>query len=808
MREREPGGRPDPTPPAAPRPDPYRDPASDQHRPQRRGPDPQRDAARGQRPDEHGEPPRRRRRLPPDAAAETPPTEALPAAPRRAGVPPPVRDPQAGVPRNAVTPRRTPMVPPDEPPPPVIPLPPPIAQAAPPPPAPLPPAPLPPAQPPTQQLPTQQQAAGAQQRPPAGAPPGRRPARRPPAPDARPNGRRAEGRYEAPYAEPNERRVPERAREPDLPTYDDAYEPPYPDPLDDGYDDPYDTGYDTGYDAAYEPAPPPVRDEPATRPTRRVPPRRPGERPVEPPLLPGRRRRDDGPRAAAAPGASPVTEAIPTGRAAARRALEEPDGFEPDDVDDVESDAAEESVEAAPPPRRAGRAARRAAAEAAEAAEAAAAAEADDDEDGDEPAPARTGSHSGHGHGHGHSPAPPAGRKVRILIAALLVPCAVATLVGLLVLWPWSPPQQAVRSGSEQPIKAEVVASKASECSPGAGDSGCVALVLRMSDGPMPGRDLIQVVPVEPGTPSFAVGDDLVLGWSGADPNDPSSYRVADFQRGWSLFWLAALFAASVLLLGRWRGLAALGALALSFAVLMGFVLPSILAGNNPLAVAIVGSCVIMFTVLYMTHGPSARTSTAVLGTLASLLLIGVLSALFSAGAALTGLDDQTRNLIATLDSGVDARGLLLAGIVIGALGVLDDVTVTQTSAVWELRRANPELGAVGLFAAAMRIGRDHVASAVNTLVLAYAGAALPLMLLFTISGRTLGEVIATQDVATEIVRTLVGSIGLVASVPITTALAAVVASKESPEALAAEVDGSAGLGSKLRGFMSSLKAH
>ena len=238
-------------------------------------------------------------------------------------------------------------------------------------------------------------------------------------------------------------------------------------------------------------------------------------------------------------------------------------------------------------------------------------------------------------------------------------------------------------------------------------------------------------------------------------------------------------FAAAVLLLGRWRGLAALAALGLSFLVLLVFVLPAILAGHDPLAVAVVGACLIMFAVLYLTHGPSARTSTAVLGTLLSLALIGVLGAAFAAAARLTGLDDQTSNLIATLGTGVDARGLLLAGVIIGALGVLDDVTVTQTSAVWELHRADPGMGPGALFTAAMRIGRDHVASAVNTLVLAYAGAALPLLLLFTLSGRGLGEVLTAQDVATEVVRTLVGSIGLVASVPITTGLAALVASRE-----------------------------
>ncbi|GAA3235266.1 hypothetical protein GCM10017691_32510 [Pseudonocardia petroleophila] len=389
---------------------------------------------------------------------------------------------------------------------------------------------------------------------------------------------------------------------------------------------------------------------------------------------------------------------------------------------------------------------------------------------------------TGHGHAHG-GPAPPAGRRVRILIAALLVPCAMATLVGVVLLWPGGP-SVAPPATAQTPVQGEVTAAQATDCSPGSGAGGCVALVVRMADGPLPGRDLVQVVPVEPGTPTIGVGDDVVLGYSGGDATDPGSYQVVDFQRGGSLLWLTGLFAAAVVVLGRWRGLAALGALVLSFVVLLGFVLPAILAGSNPLAVAVVGSCLIMFAVLYLTHGPSARTSTAVLGTLVSLALIGVLGALFSVAARLTGLDDQTTTLIASLGTGVDARGLLLAGVVIGALGVLDDVTVTQTSAVWELRRADPDMSTAGLFTAAMRIGRDHVASAVNTLVLAYAGASLPLLLLFSLSGQSLGDVATSQAVATEIVRTLVGSIGLVASVPITTALAAVVARRETPEAL------------------------
>jgi uncharacterized membrane protein len=376
----------------------------------------------------------------------------------------------------------------------------------------------------------------------------------------------------------------------------------------------------------------------------------------------------------------------------------------------------------------------------------------------------------GHGHGHGHGPAAPAGRRVRVLLAALLVPCALAALVGLVLLRPTGGPSPAPGTALLQPVRGQVTAAQVTDCSPGDGQGRCAALVVAMTDGPRSGRDLVQLVPLEPGTPRFTVGDPVVLGWSGGNPDDPGSYQIVDFQRGGSLAWLAVLFAAAVLVLGRWRGLAALAAL------------PAILAGHSPLAVAVVGAGVIMFAVLYLTHGLSARTSTAVLGTLVSLALIGVLGAAFSAAARLTGLDDQTTALVASLGVGIDARGLLLAGMVIGALGVLDDVTVTQTSAVWELRRANPQLGAKALFQAAMRIGRDHVASAVNTLVLAYAGASLPLLLLFSLSGRGLGDVATSQDVATEIIRTLVGSIGLVASVPVTTAVAALVASREDVE--------------------------
>jgi uncharacterized membrane protein len=388
------------------------------------------------------------------------------------------------------------------------------------------------------------------------------------------------------------------------------------------------------------------------------------------------------------------------------------------------------------------------------------------------------------GSGHGHSPAPPASRRVRTLLVAALVPLALATLVGLWLTWPGDTPRSSADIGfGQRPVQGEVLAAASAPCTGGGSGIGgagqskkCVSLDVQLTDGDSPGVTIQQVLPDEPGTPRFTVGDRVMLAYTGGNPSAPESYQLQDFQRGSSMLWLAALFAAAVLLLGRWRGLASLIALGFSFLVLVIYLFPAILTGGNPVVAGILAASVIMFGVLYLTHGVSAQTSCAVLGTVLSLGLIGMLGTAFSAATRLTGLDDDTDNLIRVLGHGIDARGLLLAGMIVGALGVLDDVTVTQTSAVWELRRANPALGARALYTAALRIGRDHVSSAVNTLALAYAGAALPVLLTFSLSGQSFGTLITAQNVAQEVVRTLVGSIGLVAAVPITTAIAAVVA--------------------------------
>ena len=256
---------------------------------------------------------------------------------------------------------------------------------------------------------------------------------------------------------------------------------------------------------------------------------------------------------------------------------------------------------------------------------------------------------------------------------------------------------------------------------------------------------------------------------------DGDSWSIVDHQRDSELWILAAAFALAVVAFGRWRGVTALTGLAATFTLLLLFVVPAILAGESPLLVAIVGSSAIVLTVLYLTHGFSVSTTVAVLGTLTSLGLTGLLSALAVASLHLTGFTDDLSTTVGTT-YGVDMRGLLLAGIIIGSLGVLDDVTVTQAATVGEIAQANPGYDVGSLYRAGARVGRAHVASVINTIVLAYAGSSLPLIILVLANNDSLGEVLTDQIIAQEIVRSAVASLGLVAAVPITTALAALTA--------------------------------
>ncbi|HWL35602.1 MAG TPA: YibE/F family protein [Frankiaceae bacterium] len=386
------------------------------------------------------------------------------------------------------------------------------------------------------------------------------------------------------------------------------------------------------------------------------------------------------------------------------------------------------------------------------------------------------------GHGHGHAPAASSPRVRRLLLFAL-APFAVLTLLGLVLLWPGEAP--AARDGlgvATETVRGTVESTEAAACDEAGGPAdqplACTRAQVRLTSGP--DRSVVPLVlGNEDGSLRLKKGMKLVLG---IEPSAPVElrYRVVDVQRGRPLLVLALLFAAAVVGLGRWRGLAALAGLAISLGVLVKFVLPAFLEGASPLPVAVVGAAAIMFVAVYLAHGFTVRTSVAVLGTLVSLVLTGVLAAVFVAAGDFTGIATEEASFIRAAYGQVDVHGLLLAGIVIGSLGVLDDVTVTQASAIWELRAANPGMTPRELYGAGVRIGRDHIASTVNTLVLAYAGASLPLLLLFAVSGVGVGAALTSEVIAQEVVRTLVGSIGLVASVPVTTALAAYVATRDA----------------------------
>ena len=380
-------------------------------------------------------------------------------------------------------------------------------------------------------------------------------------------------------------------------------------------------------------------------------------------------------------------------------------------------------------------------------------------------------------------PRPAARRQVRILLAVLVTPFAVATVIGLISLWPADRAVEVPEAIGPQPERAEAVIVRVSHapCAGAAEDPAgelCTSASARIRTGPHRGEtvDLPEFGHQGYGS-RLDPGDRVIVAYVGGD--DPGAgWYFEDFARRRPMLLLAAVFAVAVLLLARKRGLFSLAGLAFSLVLLVRFVLPAILEGRDPVAVAVVGSAAIMFVTLYLAHGVNVRTSSAVVGTLASLLLIGILSNLFVGATELTGTASEESNFLRALAGNIDIRGLLLGGIVIGSLGVLDDVTVTQASAVWELSLANAGYGFRQLYGAALRIGRDHIASTVNTLVLAYAGASLPLLVLFTLSNRSLGDVLTGEIVAQEIIRTLVGSIGLVAAVPITTALTAFVATR------------------------------
>jgi uncharacterized membrane protein len=369
-----------------------------------------------------------------------------------------------------------------------------------------------------------------------------------------------------------------------------------------------------------------------------------------------------------------------------------------------------------------------------------------------------------------------------IIVAALL---GLATAIGLVILWPGavrpSPASGLLARG--QIVRATVILAELGPCGgvepppgfepPSGVDSAeCRRVTFRIEEGPDRGEQRVIDFPDLATTPRVAVSEEVLLERPiGEQAGSP--YGFFNRIRTPSLFWFALLFAGLVVFLGRLRGVGALIGLAISFFVVMQFIIPGILAGQDPVAVAVVGSAAIAFVVIYLAAGFSERTTVALLGTLSGLGIAFVIAKVWVPLAKLTGLGTEESFVISALGLDVDLTGLLLAGVVIGALGAIDDVAVTQVASVWELKKAQPNAGPRTLYRSAMRIGRDHVGSIVNTLVLAYAGASLPLLILITVSQQSASQVLGTEALATELVRTFAGSIGLIMAMPISTWLAA-----------------------------------
>lgn len=255
-----------------------------------------------------------------------------------------------------------------------------------------------------------------------------------------------------------------------------------------------------------------------------------------------------------------------------------------------------------------------------------------------------------------------------------------------------------------------------------------------------------------------------------------SQYRFSDFERSNILLIILVVFAVAVIALGRWRGVAALAALGATLIVVLVWLLPAILDGRNTVLVAIVGASAVAYLALYLSHGFNLMTTVALFGTITALALTALLSWITVEAARFTGFASEESTLLVLFNE-VDIGGLVLAGMVLGAAGALDDVTITQASSVWQMKSINPDALPSDLLRGGIRIGQHHIGSTVNTLLLAYLGAALPLAVLIALAQQSLGAVANSEVIAIEIVRTLVGSIGLVAAVPVTTWLAVQTAS-------------------------------
>lgn len=391
------------------------------------------------------------------------------------------------------------------------------------------------------------------------------------------------------------------------------------------------------------------------------------------------------------------------------------------------------------------------------------------------------------------TPEPPRRRRTGGLVRAawiMVALLAVSVVAAMVLLWPGeAPTPDRPESRLPDTERAEVTGTRRVECQvPSATE--CIEATVKLQTGSDRGDEV-----------SFIMGDaddesvpevgDLVRVVKSQVPEggqiggvEVPPYSFSDYERRAPTLWLVGLFVAIVLVAGRFHGLRALVGLMLSLSVVIWFIIPALVEGSQPLVIAIVGSLAVMLLTIPLAHGLGTVTVAATLGTTCALLLTLGLAMTFAHLAHLSGYSSDEVAYLSAYLGDLSIQGLLLAGIVISALGVLDDVTVSQASTVMALRRSAPHLGFSQLLREALIVGRDHITATINTLVLAYTGASLPILLVFSIGDVGAGDAFNGEAVASQVVAMLVGSIGLIAAMPITTAIAALLATRMTGDEL------------------------
>ena len=267
-------------------------------------------------------------------------------------------------------------------------------------------------------------------------------------------------------------------------------------------------------------------------------------------------------------------------------------------------------------------------------------------------------------------------------------------------------------------------------------------------------------------------GDQLIVSINQAPDGSVNSYFI-DFVRTSPLLWLLVAFVLLSVLVGGWQGARGLLGLAVSLVVILVYIIPGILDGKDPIVVTLIGGFLLLGISLYLIYGWALKTHAAVLALFFTLVFTGLMINFFVDLTRLTGFgDEDILFVIQQVDININLRGLVMAGMLIGAMGALDDLVITQVSVVLELHEADSELGMRSLYQRAMRVGQDHISAMINTLFMAYAGAALPTLLLFSLSGQGFVDLINLEFVAEEVVRILAGSLGLITAAPISTGIA------------------------------------